>query len=145
MIERLVGNELKGFVRKWSWPNVRYYSGIYLEDLCSTTKIAGLQTEIWNRELSNARQPCYPLDRRFGEKYYILVLAAWGGVRLSPLGTYQPQMIDGDECGAIGRMRTGRENQSTRRKPVPVPLTPPQIPHNLTWVRTQTTTVETGD
>jgi hypothetical protein len=27
-----------GFGRKWSWPNPRYYSGIYLEGLKKTTK-----------------------------------------------------------------------------------------------------------
>jgi hypothetical protein len=40
-------------------------------------------------------------------------------VRLSPLGT-----------SATG-------NRSTRRKPAPVPLCPPQIPHDLTWARTR--------
>jgi hypothetical protein len=61
-----------------------------------------------------------------------------GGVRLSPLGTsatvgllYQPRMID-DDYGAVGGMRIGRGNRSTRRKPDPVPLCPPQIPHYLT-------------
>jgi hypothetical protein len=45
---------------------------------------------------------------------------------------YQPRMIDdGDECGAVGGMRIGRGNESTRRKPAPVPLCPPQIPHDL--------------
>jgi hypothetical protein len=33
---------------------------------------------------------------------------------------YQPLMIDDDECGAVGGMRIGRGNRSTRRKPVPV-------------------------
>jgi hypothetical protein len=61
-----------------------------------------------------------------------------GGVRLSPLGTsatvgllYQPRMID-DDYGAVGGMRIGRGNRSTQRKPAPVPLCPPQIPHDLT-------------
>jgi hypothetical protein len=45
-------------------------------------------------------------------------------------------MIDG-ECAAVGVMRIGRENRSTRRKPAPVPFCPPQIPHNLTWPRTR--------
>jgi hypothetical protein len=61
------------------------------------------------------------------------------GVRLSPLGTaattgrlYQTQMIDDDDCGATGGMNIGRGNRSTRRKPAPVPLRPPQIPHDLT-------------
>jgi hypothetical protein len=33
-------------------------------------------------------------------------------------------------------MRIGRGNRSTRGKPAPVPLCPPQIPHDLTWDRT---------
>jgi hypothetical protein len=50
--------------------------------------------------------------------------------------SYQPRMMmDDDDCGAIGGM-IGRGNQSTRRNPVPVPLCPPQIPHDLTWAWT---------
>jgi hypothetical protein len=48
---------------------------------------------------------------------------------VSPLGTsatvgllYQPRMIDDDGYGAVGGMRIGRGNRSTRRKPTPVPL-----------------------
>jgi hypothetical protein len=65
-------------------------------------------------------------------------------VRLSPLGTsasvvllYQPRMIDNDDYGAVGGMRISRGNRSTQRKPAPVPLCPPQIPHDLTWDRTR--------
>jgi hypothetical protein len=56
---------------------------------------------------------------------------------------YQPWMIDDDddECGAIGGMRIGRGNQSSRRKLNPVPLCPPQIPHDLTWARTRAAVV----
>jgi hypothetical protein len=36
-----------------------------------------------------------------------------------------------NEYGPLSRMSTGRENGSTRRKPAPVPLFPPQIPHDL--------------
>jgi hypothetical protein len=61
------------------------------------------------------------------------------GVRLSPLGTaattgllYQPQVIGDGDCGAVGGMRIGRGNRSTRRNPAPVPLRAPQIPHDLT-------------
>jgi hypothetical protein len=50
-------------------------------------------------------------------------------------------MIDDDDCGAVGGMRTGRGNRSIRRKPAPVPLCPPQIPHDLTWARTWTSAV----
>jgi hypothetical protein len=38
-------------------------------------------------------------------------------------------MIDDDECGAVGEMRIGRRNRSTRRKPTPVPFYTPQIPY----------------
>jgi hypothetical protein len=38
-------------------------------------------------------------------------------------------------------MRNGRGNRSTRRNPAPVPLCPPQIPHDLTWARTRTAAV----
>jgi hypothetical protein len=65
------------------------------------------------------------------------------GVRLSPLGTaatsgllYQPQMMYDVDCGAIGGMNMGRGNRSNRRKPAPVPLCPPQIPHDQTRART---------
>jgi hypothetical protein len=50
---------------------------------------------------------------------------------------YQPQIVDDDdECGAVCGMRIGRRNRSTRRKPSPVQLCRPQIPHNLIWART---------
>jgi hypothetical protein len=65
----------------------------------------------------------------------IIIIISW--VRLSPLGSaattgllYPPQMIDDGDCGAIGGMKIGRGNRSTRRKLVPVPLCPPQIPRD---------------
>jgi hypothetical protein len=57
----------------------------------------------------------------------------WGGVQLGPLGTATtnrsivPAPGDYDD-GEIGGM-IGRGNGSTRRKPAPVPLCPPQTPH----------------
>jgi hypothetical protein len=36
-------------------------------------------------------------------------------------------------------MRIGRRSRSARRKPVPVPIGQPQIPHDLTWDRTPAT------
>jgi hypothetical protein len=48
---------------------------------------------------------------------------------------YQPRMMDDYVCGAVGGM-ISRESQSTRRKPAPLPLCSPQIPHDLTWART---------
>jgi hypothetical protein len=76
-----------------------------------------------------------------------IFLVSLGGMRLSPLGTsatvgllYQPRMID-DDYVAVGGMRIGRGNRSTRRKPAPVPLCSPQIPHNRTWDRTRAAAV----
>jgi hypothetical protein len=69
--------------------------------------------------------------------FFIIIIPSW--VRLSPLGTaatigifHQPQMIDDCDCGAFGGMRIGKGNRSTRIKPTPVPLCPPQILHDLT-------------
>jgi hypothetical protein len=54
---------------------------------------------------------------------------------------YQPQMIDDGDCGAIGGIKIGGGNRSTRRKPAPVPYCPPQIPHDQTQTRTKVTAV----
>jgi hypothetical protein len=66
-------------------------------------------------------------------------------MRLNPLGTSvinwpivpAPDDDDNDdECGAVGGMRIGSGNWSTRIKPTPMPLWP-QIPHDVTWARTR--------
>jgi hypothetical protein len=54
---------------------------------------------------------------------------------------YKPQMIDEGDCGAIGGMRIGRGNRSTRRKCAAVPLCPPQIPHDQTGAQTRAAAV----
>jgi hypothetical protein len=43
---------------------------------------------------------------------------------------------DDDECGAVDET-IGRGNRNTLRKPTPVPLGPPEIPHELTRGRTR--------
>jgi hypothetical protein len=59
-----------------------------------------------------------------------------GGVQLGPLSTAAtnrpivPAPGDYDD-GEIGGMMIGRVHRSTRRKPAPVPLCPPQTPHAL--------------
>jgi hypothetical protein len=60
-----------------------------------------------------------------------------GAVKLCPLGTAAtkrrpivPAPGDYDD-GKIGGMMIGRGNRSTRRKPAPGPLCPPQTPHAL--------------
>jgi hypothetical protein len=76
----------------------------------------------------------------------LLFLIILSEMKLSPLGTvatsgllYQPRMIDDCDCGAIGGIKIGKGNRSTRRKPAPAPLRPPQIP--LEQTRTQAAAV----
>jgi hypothetical protein len=57
-----------------------------------------------------------------------------GGVQLGPLGTAATNnpivpATDDYNNGEIGGMMMARGNRSTRRKPEPVPLGPPQNPH----------------
>jgi hypothetical protein len=64
---------------------------------------------------------------------FLLIGIEGGGVQLGPLGTAAtnrptvPVLGDYDD-GEIGGM-IGRGNRSTRRKPAPVPLCPPQTTH----------------
>jgi hypothetical protein len=46
------------------------------------------------------------------------------------------------EDGEFAGMKIGRGNRSTRRKPAPAPLCPPQIPLDQTLARTLTAAVE---
>jgi hypothetical protein len=77
-------------------------------------------------------------------------------VRLSPLRTaanigllYQTQMIDDDDdddddeddYGATVGMKGDRRIRSTRRKPAPMPICPPQIPHGLIRALTRASAV----
>jgi hypothetical protein len=69
-----------------------------------------------------------------------------GGVQLDPLGTAAtdwpivPAPGDYDD-GEFGGMKVGRRNRSTRRKPAPAPLYPPQIPLDQTRDRTRAAAV----
>jgi hypothetical protein len=78
----------------------------------------------------------------FLQLFFIL----WGGTKY--LGTvatsgllYKPQIIDEGDCGASGGMKIGRGNRSTRRKPAPAPLCPPQIPHDQIQAQTRAAAV----
>jgi hypothetical protein len=49
------------------------------------------------------------------------------GLLYVPPGDYDAGEFDG--------IKIGRGNRSTRRKPAPAPLCPPQIPYDMTWAR----------
>jgi hypothetical protein len=79
-------------------------------------------------------------------KHFFLIRLVGGGVQLGPLGmaaTDWPIVPDpGDyDDREFGGMKSGRGNRSTRRKPAPAPLFPPQIPLDQTGDRTQAATV----
>jgi hypothetical protein len=63
----------------------------------------------------------------------------WGlESKLGPLATSVYVPAPGDcEDGEFSEMKIGRGNRSTRRKPAPMPIFPPQIPLDKTWARTQ--------
>jgi hypothetical protein len=65
---------------------------------------------------------------------------------MGPLGTSATEWpivpaLDDYDNGEFGGMKIGRENRSTRRKPAPALLCPPQIPLDQTRARTRTAAV----
>jgi hypothetical protein len=52
---------------------------------------------------------------------------------LSVSGLYDVDDRIINEYGAVSGIRIGKGNRSTQRKPAPLPLCPPQNPHNLIW------------
>jgi hypothetical protein len=85
----------------------------------------------FNKRLSSnpRKRTVYIHDTCFFLNWY----SGGGGVQLGPLGTAaisRPIVpVPGNyDDGEIGGM-IGRGNRSTRRKPAPLPLCPPQTPH----------------
>jgi hypothetical protein len=102
----------------------------------------------WVAMLATSAFPSPCLATRYGDSriprpcitllLLLLVGRDWVHLVLRPLLVYlyQPQVIDDGDCGAIGGMKIGTGNRSTWRKPPPVPLCPPQIPHEQTQAGT---------
>jgi hypothetical protein len=65
---------------------------------------------------------------------FVFIIILSGGETLGTAATtgllYQPQVIGDGDCGEIGGMKIDRGKRSTRKKPAPAPLCPPQIPHD---------------
>jgi hypothetical protein len=123
------------------------------ETPCSPLKVNRLNRALLSTRFMEvsclAYSPVLKVEARCSsETSFFLVSLAGVRLTVSPLGTsatvgllYQPRMIDDDDYGAVGGMSIGRGNRSTRRKPTPVPLCPPQIPHDLTWDRARVAAV----
>jgi hypothetical protein len=107
----------------------------------------------WTKSLKNTTfcNRCYvsntwhTLRFRFVFGFYVFAswVETWVHLALRPLFglLYQPQMIDFGDCEAVSGMQIGRGDRSTRRKPAPVSLCSPQIPHDLTQTRTRAAAV----
>jgi hypothetical protein len=104
-----------------------------------------LKKTTWKIGVKFTFKPLYESNFYFRSDYKNLPVINnfFSGVGLSPLGTaatsgllYKPQMTDEGDCGAIGGMKIGRGNRSTRRNQAPAPLCPPQIPRDQTRART---------
>jgi hypothetical protein len=72
---------------------------------------------------------------------FLLIRTVGSGVQLGPLGSSATDWAivhaPGDyDDGEFGGMKIGRGNRSTRSKPTPAPLCPPQIPLDQTRART---------
>jgi hypothetical protein len=115
-----------------------------MENVKWTEHLGQMRTRILNRSLLGNQLLERPrMIWKYYSSFFYFLGMGWDWVHLvrRPLIglLYQPRMID--ECGAVGGMRIGRGNRSTRRKAAPVPLCPPQIPHDLTWARTRAAVV----
>jgi hypothetical protein len=62
-------------------------------------------------------------------------------LRIKTTEFYQPRMIHDEKCEAVDGIKICKGNRITRRKPEPMPLCPPQIPHDLTWYQTRAAAV----
>jgi hypothetical protein len=120
-------------------------------------------TSFTRRLLSpRGKSPRYPLDRSLCGPQ--VRSARRGGKHLLPLPEIEPRLscparrytssfpstlviywscqyqdYTASECGAVSGMIIDRGNRSTRRKPAPMPICPPQIPPALTRDRTRVT------
>jgi hypothetical protein len=77
----------------------------------------------------------HPNESSGSTSYWDFFLVFWGGVRLSPLGTSTniwPFVQAPDDRWWLWSIMWNEDwqgNRSTRRKPAPMPLSPPQTPH----------------
>jgi hypothetical protein len=84
--------------------------------------------ELWTKVQAALNPPPYAVLPVF----FFFLNYEWGGTLGIAATTgllYQPRMIGDGDCGEIGGMKIGKGNRSSRRKPAPAPLCPPQSPH----------------
>jgi hypothetical protein len=74
-------------------------------------------------------------------RFFFILCGGTFGTAVTTGLLYHPRMRGEGDCGEISGMKIGRRNRSTRRKPAPAPLCPPQIPHDKTRVWTRAAAV----
>jgi hypothetical protein len=123
-----------------TWPNAGSIPGRFGMKP-ATNRLSYYTASAWRfaAEQTFNFMPSYLFMRRS-----FLIGTVWGGVQLGPLGTAASNRpivpVPGDcDDGEIDGM-IGRGNRSTRRKPAPVPLWPPQNPY-AARMRTHAVTV----
>jgi hypothetical protein len=94
----------------------------------------------WSLVLLTIQRPCHSS----GVFFFNSLSGGWSPTWSTRLGghwlAYCTSPGDYDD-GEFGGMKTGRGNRSTRRKPAPAPLCPPQIPLDQTRDRTRAVAV----
>jgi hypothetical protein len=95
---------------------------------CYSTNDSDAGNILWSHSLSDM-QVCM-----YATVFKIFLFNLCDGTFLDTAATtgllYQPRMIGEGDSGDIGGIQIGWGNRSTRRKPAPEPLCPPQIPHD---------------
>jgi hypothetical protein len=143
----------EAFIQSRNWANssiCKVYHNEEIVLLCETENISCINLLLLEVSIrGSVLLESLILQRRFmknriqsrcrGHVFFLLMGWDWVHLVRRPLFglLYQPQVIDDDDCGAMGGIRIGRGNRSTRRKPAPVPLCPPQFPHDLTRSQTR--------
>jgi hypothetical protein len=133
---------LYSYLSKYSPLTEMYFMYVVSLLLCYGVLVVERVNQHWwsliMKETSSNKLDNLPLEKYLSTSCIFLWMRRdWAHVACWPTFglLYLPRMKNDDECGAVGGM-ISRGNWNTQREPVSVPLCPPQIPHDLTWVRT---------
>jgi hypothetical protein len=77
---------------------------------------------------------CAGMTKNFNMIFFLICVVGLWVLRPLLASCTNPWMIGEGHCGEISGMKIGSGNQTTQRKPAPVPLCQPQIPHDQTRV-----------
>jgi hypothetical protein len=132
---------LQSRAKFWSSSSIKalslHFKPLYIYSSSDIPQLGFHPTEIYHIEINDFVN--------LGPLFFVL-FCGWSGIESTLTEAtiallYQPRMkVNDDECGAISLIHDSG-NRSIRRKPVPVPFCPKQIPHDLTRARKRATAV----